>query len=382
VTVAISLAELEEAVNSRSPEKRLSTLRGITDLFLNEADRLNEQQIAVFDDVLVHLIQRIEARARVELSATLAPLANAPIEVVRRLAHDDEVDVATPVLTRSARLTESDLISVARSKGQGHLLAISGRSSLSEALTDVLVERGDHQVSHRLARNSGARFSEGGLSSLAERAAGDATLAETLAARIDLPLLMLQQLLARATDVVRSRLLALASPEKRDQIHEALASISNRISHEVDKPRDFRASETVVQQLNRSGKLNEQVLADFINERKYEETASVLALFCGAPVELIERLMKNIRPEGLITACKAAKLTWPTVSNLLTMRFSHHSVSAQELNDARKAFLALSQAAAQRTLRFMMLHAKDAKAVRSADLSLPHAATSVKVATI
>ena len=75
---------------------------------------------------------------------------------------------------------------------------------------------------------------------------------------------------------------------------------------------------------------------------------ATLALFCGAKSELIERLLKNARHEGLIVACKAAKLTWPTVALILQARFSHHSVSHQELDTARNAFIELSQAAAQR----------------------------------
>ena len=50
------IAELEDAVKNGSPEKRVDTLRRVTSLFLDETDRLNEQQIGVFDDVLVHLI--------------------------------------------------------------------------------------------------------------------------------------------------------------------------------------------------------------------------------------------------------------------------------------------------------------------------------------
>ena len=50
------LDELEVAVKVGSPEKREETLMRITSLFLDEADRLNEQQIGVFGDVLVHLI--------------------------------------------------------------------------------------------------------------------------------------------------------------------------------------------------------------------------------------------------------------------------------------------------------------------------------------
>lgn len=72
--------ELEEALNSGSPEKRLTTLRRVTDFFLNQADQLSEEQITVFDDVLVHLVQRIEAKARTEFRAVNA----------RQSSHDGE----------------------------------------------------------------------------------------------------------------------------------------------------------------------------------------------------------------------------------------------------------------------------------------------------
>ena len=68
------IAELEDAVKSGSADKRVATLRRVTSLFLDESNRLNEQQISVFDDVLVHLIKRIETKALVQLSSSLAPV--------------------------------------------------------------------------------------------------------------------------------------------------------------------------------------------------------------------------------------------------------------------------------------------------------------------
>ena len=301
------IAELEDAVKNGSPEKRVETLRRVTSLFLDESDRLNEQQISVFDDVLVHLIQRIETKALVQLSTSLAPVDNAPIEVVRRLSRHDEITIAGPVLTNSNRLSESDLIDIAKSKGQGHLLAISGRASLPVGVTEVLVERGDLQVYHALARNSGAHFSESGFATLVKKSESDETLAEKLGLRLDIPLQLLRQLLAKATDLVRSRLLAAATPENQEQIQRALASIANEVGREATGPRDFARSDSLVYELNRHGKLTEAVLVDFANERKYEEMTATLALFCGAKSELIERLLKNPRHDGLIVACKAAQ---------------------------------------------------------------------------
>src|SRR5580658_9478036 len=102
------IAELEDAIESGSKDRRLDTLRRVIDLFVSDADRFNDQQIDVFDDVLSHLIKRIEGRALAELSQRLGPVNNAPLEVVRQLARDDDIAVAAPILTQSRRLSDHD----------------------------------------------------------------------------------------------------------------------------------------------------------------------------------------------------------------------------------------------------------------------------------
>jgi len=63
VRQAVSIIdELEEAVRSGSSAKRVSTLRQVTDLFLHDGERLSEDQVKVFDDVLCHLVARVETR--------------------------------------------------------------------------------------------------------------------------------------------------------------------------------------------------------------------------------------------------------------------------------------------------------------------------------
>jgi uncharacterized protein (DUF2336 family) len=219
----------------------------------------------------------------------------------------------------------------------------------------VLVERGDAQVHHSLARNSGARFSESGFATLVKKSKSDEKLAEGLGLRLDIPLQLLRRLLANATDLVRSRLLAAATPESQEQIQRVLASIANEVGREATGPRDFKRADNIVLELNRHGKLTETALLKFVTERKYEEMTVTLALFCGAKSSLIERLLKNVSHDGLIVACKAAKLNWPTVELILHSRFAHHSISEQELRDAKDAFFELSREAAQRSMRFMQV---------------------------
>ena len=79
----------------------------------------------------------------------------------------------------------------------------------------------------------------------------------------------------------------------------------------------------------------------FIEKGHYEEMTASLALFCGAKSELIERLLKSARYEGLILACRAAKLSWQTTSLIFRSRLADHPISEEELAKAKDSFIEL-----------------------------------------
>lgn len=345
------MTELEDAIQSGSPERRVETLRRVTDLFLNESDKLTDEQIGVFDDVLGHLIKRIEKKALVELSGRLAPVDNAPIEVIRSLAYNDEISVAEPVLSSSERLSNNDLADIARTKGQSHLLAISGRSEIDSSVTDVLVMRGDSEVKRKVAGNSGARFSDNGFAALVKAAETDEVLAEKTGMRLDLPIQLLRDLLGRATEFVRNKLLAVAPPEVADEIRKILEDAASEIDAEASKPRNYEAAQRFVGLLKEKGELDEKTLAGFAYGRKYEETVAGLALLSGTPIEIIKPLMRSRRNEGLLVPCRAAGLQWPSTKAILECRFSRE-LSEAELKQAESEFKKLTVASAQRLLRF------------------------------
>ncbi len=344
------IAELEDAIRDGSPDKRTETLRRATDLFLSEAARLTESQIAVFDDVLIHLIKKIETKAKAELSLCLAPLDKAPIELIRQLARDDEITVAEPVLAQSTRLTNNDLIEVAKNKSQQHLLAITGRSKLEEPVTDVLVSRGNRDVKYKLAGNTGARFSETGFTSLVNSAENDESLTERIGLRIDLPPRLLRPLLLKATAAVRARLVAVAPAETRDVIQQMLSEISKEVYLEIAPPRDFGHALETINSMQKQGTLNEATLLAFANARSYEETVAALGALCSTSVEFIEPLITST--DGLLVVCKAAKLNWLTAKALLQGWILRRAITESAETIAEKDYFKLSEASAQRTLGF------------------------------
>jgi uncharacterized protein (DUF2336 family) len=162
---AIALAEsqsvLDELVSplaTASTRHRLRIVDRITDLFAAGSRNYSHEQIALFDDVLRRLCTDIEVKARAKLAERLAGMHSAPPKLVRSFAFDDAIEVAAPVLVRSQQLTDDDLVENATTKSQDHLFAIAQRLKLSETVTDVLVERGNERVVHRVVRNKGPAF--------------------------------------------------------------------------------------------------------------------------------------------------------------------------------------------------------------------------------
>jgi uncharacterized protein (DUF2336 family) len=345
------IPELEDVIQHGSPERRMLALQRITALFLDGADRFNEDHVRVFDDVLSRLIEEIETKARAELSHRLAPVGNAPVEVVRQLAKDDDISVAGPMLAQSPRLADTDLIDIASTKSQAHLLAISNRSGIAEPVTDVLVRRGDREVVHSVAQNRDARLSEKSFSTLINKAEADGVLAETVALRPDIPPKQFQELLLKATEVVRQRLLASAKPETRAEIQRVLAKVSGEVATKSG-PRDYTAARASVEALRRQGKLNEGQLVDFAKAGRYEEMVVALALLCAVPIEVVDRLLGGERPDPVLILCKSAGWGWATAKAVITARPRTKGPSSHGLDNAYSNFERLSPATAQRVMRF------------------------------
>jgi uncharacterized protein (DUF2336 family) len=343
------LPELEEVVQHGSAEKRAETLRRITTLFLDGAPVFSDEHVALFDDVIGCLIEEIEAKALAELSRRIAPVPNAPAGVVKTLAENDDIAVAAPVL-KQARLGEPELVQIAENKSQAHLLALSARVNLSEAVSDIIVTRGDRDVARSIANNHAAKLSENAFTNLVKRAEKDGMLAEKVGLRTDIPPRLFRQLLMQASDVVQKRLLAQTKPETQAEIRRILAKVTDEVGARA-APRNYTAALATVRAMHKERKLTEADIAEFAKSGKYEETIAALATICTVPVEVVDRLMSGERADPVLILARAAGFGWTTVRDVMNARPGLRP-SNQVLDAARENFERLTAATAQRVVRF------------------------------
>ena len=182
-----------------SSEKRRELLRAVTEMFL---DNLEAQTAAVndlFGDVLTRVVDKVDLDSRIALSEQIAPVRETPHALAHRLANDENVRVAAPMISQSPVLTDADLLEIAETKSDDYLIAIAERDTLAAEITDVLIRRGSEVVQRSVTGNAGAAFTTGCLRYLLEMAMQDRDIKRNLFARSDLP----QKFREIISDIVR-----------------------------------------------------------------------------------------------------------------------------------------------------------------------------------
>lgn len=346
------LEQLQSALAHGTVASRVETLRRITELFIDGVVDYTDEQIVVFDDVFQCLVRNIETEAKAMLARRLAPVAKAPPRVIEQLAFDDLIEVAAPLLSTSPRLDDATLICNARIKSQGHLLAISRRSTLSEAVTDALIEFGNDEVVRSAVDNPGAQFSEAGYAALVSHGQHDDDLATCLGLRTSLPRHHYLKLIAKASAVVRERL-ETAYPQATVEVPIAVREATRRarcstpaLSHET------RIAYGLVRSLYEDGRLDDGLVTSFANEHKFDETTAAIACLANVPIDLAETIMVEARTEGVLILAKVSGLLWPTAKAVVTMRDAIAGTISTDLEASRGTYERLRVATAQQVLRF------------------------------
>jgi uncharacterized protein (DUF2336 family) len=353
MSIARSLIpELDEIVRHGDPRRRAEAARRITELFLQGAATFRSDHVDLFDGVLIDLVPHSELAARVDLAERLSLLANAPRALVGQLAREDEIAVAGPLLRRSPVIDELALIAIARIKGQGHLLAISERPTLSCDLTDVIIRRGDRAAVRRAAGNAGALFSQSGYSALIKRAGQDGVLTLAIGKRDDLSSQQLRDLLAGSIDIVRRRLFEVVKPARQADIKQAMGEISGE-AEPVASGRDFAPAQRTILALHHAGELNQSALLGFAKAYKYEESIAALSAMSAVKIATLDRLIMGDRHDPILIVGKAVGLEWATVRALILLRLGPNRVpSPADIESARVNFGRLMPSTAERVVSF------------------------------
>jgi len=352
------LDELISPVATATAKHRLRIIDRITDLFAAGSRNYSHEQVSLFDDVLRRLTADVEVKARAKLAERLAGM--------RTFAFDDTIEIAGPVLSRSQQLTDDDLVENATTKSQDHLLAIAQRLKLSESVTDVLVDRGNDRVVHRVVRNKGARFSLAGYGKLTNRARYDRKLTLALGERSDIPRQYFLKLLECASATVRAKLEA-SNPQAVAAVRDTVDDVATAMQRDVRET--SQAHTSAVRDAKRRFNvrpISEASVHGPAHAQDFEKTVVALARLGVFPVDLVERALLDEGDDMLLLLAKAAGCSWTTTRELLLMFVANRNLKPDDITRAFERYKKLSQETARNIVNFyerrMTLRAKaDAK---------------------
>ena len=129
-----------------------------------------------------------------------------PLELVRQMASDVS-EVAAPILEQSPLMTDEMLMRIISAEADTKKLeAIARRETITEAVSDALVETRVESVVRTVVLNEGAKISENTFDKIAERHSDSVAVMESLFERSSVPPAIVAKVIDKISDTMRGQL--------------------------------------------------------------------------------------------------------------------------------------------------------------------------------
>jgi uncharacterized protein (DUF2336 family) len=284
-------------------------------LSAQESDRLRRSAYEVLDILVRDQI----AKVRQILSEALKDVADAPPEIIQRLARDYEIAVAGPVLQYSPLLSDSDLIEIIGHSGAEAAAAVARRRGVSAEVADAIDRSGDVAAITALLENPSAQIREETLDSLVERAPRIVPWHRPLVMR---PALSGKAARKLATFVATDLLETLRARKDLDPetTREVAAVVMRRLAETGDAPAGNaaaaqQAAEAPVPALDRArkmhaaGTLHDEALLTALRQGDRAFVRAGLALLADMPVVCVDKIVAAQSAKGMVSLAWRAGLT-------------------------------------------------------------------------
>lgn len=277
--------DMDDGVRADLASRIVRLAPGLT---VDEQDRARQSAFRVLERLARDQLPRV----RQILSESLKDVADAPVEVINRLARDVEEAVAAPVLEFSPVLRDEDLLDIISERpSTAALSAISRRSRVAADVSDAIAETDDIDAIAILLGNPSAQIREETLDQLIDRAEDRPSWHEPLVQRPSLH----RDAAARLARFVADRLIQVLIDRQdlsAECVEELKRVVHRRLEDEGRRPEPALAArlEAVAdetpreraERLHRDGGLREAALTEAL--KAGDETFVIAALSVSSGV--------------------------------------------------------------------------------------------------
>jgi len=288
--------------------RKLATLA--PNLSADDKESLRRETWETLSALVVDEAQRV----RGAVAEAIKEMADAPRELILRLAQDTALSVSEPVIRLSPLLTTDDLLAlVTRAPTEGAVLAVARRSRIDEAVSDAIAATADSTAICALLSNASAQIREATLDALIARSVEHADWHEPLVRRPSLPphaAKMLSEIVAEHLLEILAARADLAPPLAEELRHRIAARLAPQapIASPIGDPSAERAMVQALA-LAKRGQLAEDDVLQAARRGEVRYAAALLAVAAGLPVSVVERASSLRSAKGLVSLVWKAGFT-------------------------------------------------------------------------
>jgi len=354
MAVHSNLHKLVDLAREKSSERRRELLREVTDLFFDDIPQQGSSELSQYDGVLSKLAEDTAEDARAELAERFADSPDAPHGLIMQLARD-VIDVAAPILRKSNALSEDDLVAIAESTGQSHLKLLTTRKTLSEAVSDTIVRRGDDETVVSLVKNTGAKLSRTAFENITGRAETNPDLRAPLVARQETPTDLLNDLLTVVEARLRDRILQKFDGVDPEELQQAIDASHARLESRLSNDKDADDARRYVNAMKLRRQLDGALLVRLLREGQIMRCAAGLAVMTDTDLGTAKRALEGPGIDPLCLLCKSGGIDRTLFVTLCVMRNAGKGDALRDAREYGRIYDDLSEREAQRAMRFMSM---------------------------
>lgn len=346
--------ELLNIAQERSPERRLQLMRIMTDMYFDSEGTHTEAEVYLFNDIMEKIVDSVSRDIKAHIAANFATLEGFPRSVVNKLASDDDIDVARPVIRDATSLTDEDLVDIARTKSQAHLTVIAQRDTLSEKVTDVLIDRGDNTVVTTVSGNHGARLSMDGMGKLLEKAKFSIDLCEVLVERPDLSQSAVERLIPLVAETLVVKLAErgydVGNALPADVLDTARRRFKNALR--IRKENILQVS-VLIEEVRKNRMTLDGAVSKVADDQRLLDVASLVSEFARLDRNYALNLILRGKLQTVLILFRSLGLSWETLDAVLAVRALKVNGRYAPSSAVRQDYEAIDPGVAQRVIRFI-----------------------------
>lgn len=284
------------------------------------APSLSREQRARVGDIVVEVLRTLAndqlPRVRRILAEELKSATGISADIVERLARDDDILIAGPVLENSPLLSDEFLLEIIESRPvQGTLDAIARRAGLSNALADAVVGTDKEAAVTALLGNKSAQIREETLDELVDRGERVSAWHKPLVVRPSLSARAIRRLTEYVTDSLLA-VLALRDDLAPEMARELAAKVRKGLDQELE-PDGASGSDRSCPDAGMDG-IDEAAIWRALSKGRREFVVAAIAAKSGIPQGVVDKIVSLSSAKGIVAVTWKAGLSVQLAEELQT----------------------------------------------------------------